>query len=86
MVTLPTGEKVEGVQARLDDFIVSLALPDGSTRTFSRNGDVPKLEIRDPLQPHRELVPTYQDRSIHDVTAYLVTLKRSEEQIGRAHV
>ena len=75
VVALPTGEKVEGVQARLDDFIVSLTLPDGSTRTFIRNGDVPKLEIRDPLQPHRELVPTYQDRNIHDVTAYLVTLK-----------
>jgi cytochrome c oxidase cbb3-type subunit III len=74
-VTLPSGERVEGTQARLDDFIVSLTLTDGSTRTFTRNGDVPKLEIRDPLQPHRELVPTYADRDIHNVTAYLVTLK-----------
>lgn len=74
-VTLPSGEKIEGAQARLDDFIVSLTLADGSTRTFPRNGDVPKLEIRDPLQPHRELVPTYTDRDIHNVTAYLVTLK-----------
>ncbi len=74
-VTLPSGEKIEGTQSRLDDFIVSLTLADGSTRTFPRNGDVPKLEIRDPLQPHRELVPTYADRDIHNVTAYLVTLK-----------
>jgi cytochrome c oxidase cbb3-type subunit III len=74
-VTLPSGEKVEGAQARLDDFIVSLTMPDGSTRTFPRNGDVPKLEIRDPLQPHRDLVPKYADRDIHNVTAYLVTLK-----------
>jgi len=74
-VTLPTGEKVEGAQARLDDFIVSLTLSDGSTRTFARNGDVPKLEIRDPLQPHRDLVRKYTDRDIHNVTAYLVTLK-----------
>ena len=74
-VTLATGEKIEGAQARLDDFIVSLKLADGSTRTFLRNGDVPKLEIRDPLQPHRDLVPTYTDRDIHNVTAYLVTLK-----------
>jgi len=74
-VTLPSGETVEGAQARLDDFIVSLTLADGSTRTFPRNGDVPKLEIRDPLQPHRELVPKYADRDIHNVTAYLVTLK-----------
>jgi len=74
-VTLPTGEKVVGAQARLDDFIVSIRLADGSTRTFTRNGDVPKLDIHDPLQPHRELVPTYLDRDIHNLTAYLVTLK-----------
>ena len=74
-VTLPSGEVVKGEQARLDDFIVSLKLPDGSVRTFQRNGDLPKLEIHDPLQPHRTLVPTYTDRDIHNVTAYLVTLK-----------
>ena len=74
-VTLPSGEVVKGEQARLDDFIVSLKLADGSVRTFPRSGDVPKLEIHDPLQPHRELVPTYTDRDIHNVTAYLVTLK-----------
>jgi cytochrome c oxidase cbb3-type subunit III len=74
-VTLPSGEKVEGAQARLDDFIVSLTLRDGSTRTFPRNGDVPKLDIRDPLQAHRDLVRKYADRDIHNVTAYLVTLK-----------
>lgn len=74
-VTLPTGEKVAGAQARLDDFIVSIRLADGSTRTFTRNGDLPKLDIHDPLQPHRELVPNYLDRDIHNLTAYLVTLK-----------
>ena len=35
----------------------------------------PKLETRDPLQPHRDLVPTYLDRDIHNLTAYLVTVK-----------
>jgi cytochrome c oxidase cbb3-type subunit III len=75
IVTLPSGERVEGQQARLDDFIVSLRMPDGSTRTFSRTGDVPRLEIRDPLQAHRDLVPRYSDRDVHNMTAYLVTLK-----------
>jgi cytochrome c oxidase cbb3-type subunit III len=74
-VTLPSGEVVKGEQARLDDFIVSLKLPDGSVRTFPRSGETPKLEIHDPLQPHRNLVPTYTDRDIHNLTAYLVTLK-----------
>ena len=74
-VTLPSGQQFEGQQMRLDDFVVSLKLADGSTRTFVRNGDVPKVEIHDPLQPHRDLVPRYTDRDIHNVTAYLVTLK-----------
>lgn len=74
-VTLPSGQTVEGDQARLDDFTVSIRLADGSVRTFVRQGDVPKLEIKDPLQAHRDLVPTYADRDIHNVTAYLVTLK-----------
>jgi cytochrome c oxidase cbb3-type subunit III len=74
-VTLPSGERFEGSQARLDDFIVSIVLADGSTRTFPRNGDVPTLEIKDPLQAHRDLVPKYLDRDIHNLTAYLVTVK-----------
>ncbi len=74
-VTLPSGQKVEGQQARLDDFIVSLKMADGSVRTFVRNGEAPKIDIHDPLQPHRDLVPTYTDSEIHNVTAYLVTLK-----------
>ena len=74
-VTLPSGQTFEGDQARLDDFTVSIKMADGSVRTFERQGDVPKLDIKDPLQPHRELVPTFTDRDIHNVTAYLVTLK-----------
>jgi mono/diheme cytochrome c family protein len=74
-VTLSSGQQFQGTQARLDDFIVSIVLADGSTRTFPRQGDVPKVEIRDPLQPHRDLVPKYLDRDIHDLTAYLVTVK-----------
>jgi len=74
-VMLPTGQTVEGDQARLDDFIVSIKMADGSVRTFVRQGDVPKLDIKDPRQPHRDLVPKYTDRDIHNVTAYMVTLK-----------
>jgi mono/diheme cytochrome c family protein len=63
-VTLPSGEKVEGAQARLDDFMVSLTLADGSTRTFLRNGDTPNVEVHDPTPPPTHLVPTYTDRDI----------------------
>ncbi len=74
-VTLPTGEKAEGVMSRIDDFYVGLTQADGTIRGFSRVGDTPKVELHDPLAPHRKLLGKYQDKDIHDVTAYLVTLK-----------
>jgi cytochrome c oxidase cbb3-type subunit 3 len=33
------------------------------------------VEVHDPLAPHKELLRTYTDKNIHDVTAYLVTVK-----------
>jgi cytochrome c oxidase cbb3-type subunit III len=74
-VTLPAGEKVEGRLVRIDDFLVTVALEDGAIRTFRRTGNEPKVEVRDPLKGHRDLLATYTDKDIHDVTAYLVTLK-----------
>jgi cytochrome c oxidase cbb3-type subunit 3 len=74
-VTMPNGEKVQGNLGRIDDFIVIVTQQDGSSRSFRRDGDVPKVEIKDPREPHRNLLPKYTDKDIHDVTAYLVTLK-----------
>jgi cytochrome c oxidase cbb3-type subunit 3 len=74
-VTLPSGEKVEGRLLRIDDFLVTLMQEDGATRSFRREGDLPKVELRDPLEGHRALLAAYTDKDMHDVTAYLVTLK-----------
>ncbi len=74
-VTLASGEKVEGKLERVDEFMVSLQLPDGTFRSFRREGDIPKVEVRDPMQAHKDLLTTYTDKDMHDVTAYLVTLK-----------
>ena len=74
-VSLQNGQKVEGQLNRIDDFIVILTMKDGSTQSFRRTGDVPNVEIRDPRAAHRNLLPEYTDKDIHDVTAYLVTLK-----------
>ncbi len=74
-ITLPSGERAEGRLVRIDDFLVTVGLPDGTQRTFRRDGDVPKVEIHDPMQAHRDLLAAYTDRDMHDVTAYLVTLK-----------
>jgi cytochrome c oxidase cbb3-type subunit 3 len=74
-VTPSSGPKVEGRLNRIDDFIVILNMEDGSTRSFRRDGDNPKVEVRDPREAHRSLLPGYTDKDIHDVTAYLVTVK-----------
>lgn len=74
-VTLASGERIEGPLVRIDDFLVTVALSDGTVRTIRREGDVPKVEVHDPMQPHRDLLAVYTDQDIHDVTAYLVTLK-----------
>jgi cytochrome c oxidase cbb3-type subunit 3 len=74
-VTLPSGQKFEGRVGRIDNFLIALVLEDGTQRSFRRDGDSPKVEVRDPREAHRKLLPTYTDKDIHDVTAYLVTLK-----------
>jgi mono/diheme cytochrome c family protein len=74
-VTLPSGEKVDGTLDHIDDFTVALTTKDGAHRSFRTHGDTPRVEIHDPLQAHRELWRTYTDAEIHNVTAYLVTLK-----------
>ena len=66
---------MSGTVDHIDDFNVSLRDSAGEYRSFSRNGDVPKIELTDPLKAHRDLLPKYTDADIHNVTAYLVTLK-----------
>jgi mono/diheme cytochrome c family protein len=74
-VTTPGGKTVTAPLVHKDDFEVVILDPDGITRSIPRNGDVPKIEVHDPLQGHRDLWLAYTDKDIHDVTAYLVTLK-----------
>jgi cytochrome c oxidase cbb3-type subunit 3 len=51
-----------------------VSTPEGA-RTFRRSGDVPKVDIVDPLEGHRSLLGVLTDADMHNVTAYLVTLK-----------
>jgi mono/diheme cytochrome c family protein len=74
-VTLSSGENVEGQLEHIDDFTVRLKMADGYTRSFRRDGDSPKVEVHDPLKAHRDLIPRYTDRQIHDITSYLVTIQ-----------
>ena len=56
VVTDASGQKTEGRLVRLDDFSVVVALADGTSRSFRRDGDVPKVEVRDPREAHRKLL------------------------------
>jgi cytochrome c oxidase cbb3-type subunit 3 len=74
-VTMTNGEKIQGQVARLDNFFVTLLLDDGRLRTIRREGDVPKVEVKDPMEAHKNLPAILTDKDMHDVTAYLATLK-----------
>jgi cytochrome c oxidase cbb3-type subunit III len=74
-VTLASGKTYEGQLDHVDDFLVSLTDADGNRLSFDRDGDVPRVEIHNPLQAHIDMLPKYTDDQIHNLTAYLVTLK-----------
>ena len=76
IVTLPSGERIEGIVDRVDDFIVTVTTPTGARRTYRTAGTSIKIELRDPLQPHKDLLRVYTDPDIHNVTAYLASLRQ----------
>jgi hypothetical protein len=47
---------------------------DGQTQTFRRAANV-KVEVRDPLAVHHELLDQYTDADMHNIVAYLESLK-----------
>ncbi len=74
-VDMPAGATVSGRLVELDDFDVTLIDDAGNRLTIRRDGDVPRLHINNPLQAHLDLVRRWDDRNLHDLTAYLATLK-----------
>jgi cytochrome c oxidase cbb3-type subunit III len=74
-VTMQTGETVKGQLDQIDDFMVALTDSDGNYHSYVRHGDNPKVTISNPLQPHFDMLRNFKDEDIHNVTAYLVTLK-----------
>ena len=74
-VTLPAGQVVQGKLYQIDDFVVSLIDANGDYHSYPRHGAVPKVVVTDPLQPHLDMLQTLKDDDIHNLTAYLVTLK-----------
>ena len=73
-VTLPSGQAISGTLKRLDDFHVSLYDSSGTYRSWPREDGL-KVAVEDRLEAHRQLLDKYADADIHNLTAYLVTLK-----------
>jgi cytochrome c oxidase cbb3-type subunit 3 len=74
-VTAPAGE-VTGTLVRLTDFEVTIFdAASGQMRTWLRNNDTPRVTVVDPLQAHVDMILKWTDRDMHNVTAYLATLK-----------
>jgi cytochrome c oxidase cbb3-type subunit III len=75
-VTPPSGETVSGGLVRLTDFEVTLYdAGAGRMRSWLRNGDLPKVIVTDPLQAHLDHLTKWTDADMHNMTAYLVSLK-----------
>jgi len=72
-VTLASGQTVAGTIKTLTDFEVSLYDSAGDYHYWPR--DKVKVQLEDKLTGHRALLPKYSDADIHNITAYLVTVK-----------
>ena len=73
-VTPQGGAPVSGVVTYMDDFVVSLQEPNGTYRSFRRTPAL-KVDKTDPLEAHHALLDTITDKNIHDLVAYLETLR-----------
>lgn len=73
-VTPPNGQPVSGALDRIDDFNVSLRDASGEYHSWKRTPAL-KIERNDPYAAHNEMLDKYTDQDIHNVVAYLETLK-----------
>jgi mono/diheme cytochrome c family protein len=73
-ITPPNGPAVTGTPVVFDDFDVSVRDAQGEVHAFTRS---PQLKVvrNDPFAIHDQLLDVYTDRNMHDMLAYLVTLK-----------
>jgi cytochrome c oxidase cbb3-type subunit 3 len=73
VVTLPSGEQIKGPVVHVDDFEIGLRDPSGWYRAFSR--EHVKVELQDPLTAHQEMLGKLTQVDVHNLFAYLETLK-----------
>lgn len=72
-VTLTSGQAITGTLRYLDEFTVGLVDDTGTYRSW-RTADV-QYKVDAPVNAHVELFPKYTDDDIHNLMAYLQTLR-----------
>ena len=72
-VTTSSGEKFNGMQDHLDEFTVSLWDSEGWYHSWPCR-EV-KVKVHDPIAAHIKLLPKYTQADVHNLFAYLETLK-----------
>lgn len=73
-ITWPDGRQAKGPLVYADDFYVSWRDGSGWTQTIARSGPA-RIGISDPLAGHAALISRYTNKNLHDLFAYLETLK-----------
>jgi hypothetical protein len=73
-VSTPTGESLSGELVHMDDFTVALRDSSGTYRSVRRAPGV-TVAKSDPYAAHIDLLSRITDTQIHDVVAYLESLK-----------
>jgi hypothetical protein len=69
-----TTPAISGILIQEDDFFVTFRDPAGEIRVVRKAPGV-VVKTADPLRSHHELLDRITDRQMHDLVAYLVTLK-----------
>jgi mono/diheme cytochrome c family protein len=72
-VKTPTGT-ISGRVTQISDFRITLVDGSGASRTIDRDSGI-EVRINDPLAAHQEMLMTLTNEDMHNVTAYLETLK-----------
>jgi cytochrome c oxidase cbb3-type subunit III len=72
-VTTKSGETITGHLAHRDEFTIALTDASGWYRSWPTSQV--KFTVDDPLDAHREQLGKYTDKDMHDVLAYLHTLR-----------
>ncbi|HEX4231595.1 MAG TPA: c-type cytochrome [Bryobacteraceae bacterium] len=73
-VEMTDGGRISGRVTQVSDFRITLVDGDGETHVIDRGPGV-GVQMKDPLAPHEAFIKTLTNDDMHNVTAYLETLK-----------